>query len=200
MNEDDNFTSSKVLELTEIESKSTDNSESKNNDNRSKMFTEIDFLDENNEIDEEEIQNCLDYCIYLVNLYSLKIKYLNKIFTVIFGNAATVLIISLFSDLKPSIIPFEIVPIQWSQPSKFTQQLSIFFTFVSFITKNMLFMRVVLVLSFGIGIISMFLSEGPTNLSMITWYFIILLINSKHTSIICYDKRHINFDEDRELI
>ena len=108
--------------------------------------------------------------------------------------------IVLASDSKPEMIPFKIVPIEFQKQEKLARQLSIFFTFISFITDNMLLMRVVLCLSFGIGIIANFLSPPPIDFSFVVWNFLILLINLKHVSIICFSKRHITFDSSRELI
>lgn len=111
-----------------------------------------------------------------------------------------ILCIVLSSDSKPEMIPFKIVPIEFQKQEKLARQLSIFFTFISFITDNMLLMRVVLCLSFGIGIIANFLSPPPIDFSFVVWNFLILLINLKHVSIICFSKRHITFDSSRELI
>ena len=69
-----------------------------------------------------------------------------------------------------------------------------------FKNENMLLMRIVLCLSFGIGIIANFLTPPPVNLSFVIWNFLILLINLKHVSIICYNKRHITFDESKFII
>ena len=127
-------------------------------------------------------------------------KYLNTIFTVLFGSSLIILVIVLFSDLKPEMIPFKIVRIKMGKKQNLARQLSIFFTFISFITDNILLMRVVLSLSFGIGIIAMAISPLPLDFSFILWYFLILLINIKHVAKLCYAMRHITFDNDRELI
>ena len=140
--------------------------------------------------------NCL---LNWINDY-LNTKYLETVFTILFGSFSIILIIVLLSDLKPEMIPFNIVPIEFHKKDNLSRQLSIFFTFISFITENMLLMRIVLCLSFGIGIIANFLTPPPVNLSFVIWNFLILLINLKHVSIICYNKRHITFDESREII
>jgi hypothetical protein len=153
---------------------------------------------------EEQIKN--KYWKNIINILNqisenyINTKYLDIIFTVFFGSSFIILIITLFSDMKPNMLPFKIVPIELSKKQNLTRQLSIFFTFISFITDQMLLMRTVLCLSFGIGIISMLLNPLPLDFSFIVWYFLILLINIKHVSIICYSMRHITFDEDRELI
>ena len=137
--------------------------------------------------------------ITFANRY-INTEYLDTIFTVLFGSSIIILFIVLFSDAKPEMIPFEIVPIEISKKENLTRQLSIFFTFLSFITDNVLFMRVVLCLSFGIGIIAMAITPLPLDFSFIMWYFLVLLINIKHVSKLCYGLRHITFDNDREII
>ncbi len=153
---------------------------------------------------EEQIKNkCWKNIINTLNQISenyINTKYLDIIFTVFFGSSFIILIITLFSDMKPDMLPFKIVPIELNKKQNLTRQLSIFFTFISFITDQMLLMRTVLCLSFGIGIISMLLNPLPLDFSFIVWYFLILLINIKHVSIICYSMRHIIFDENREII
>ena len=148
---------------------------------------------------DKDISFCLDCLLKWINDY-LNTQYLDTMFTILFGTFSMILCIVLASDAKPEMIPFEIVPINLGQKEKLARQLSIFFTFVSFITENMLLMRVVLCLSFGIGIIANFLSPPPIDFSFVVWNFLILLINLKHVSIICYSKRHITFDPSRELI
>jgi hypothetical protein len=128
------------------------------------------------------------------------LEYLSTCFTVVYGTTLMILVVVLCSDLDPKIIPFRILPIQFNHMPNLTAQLSMMFTFFSFVTTNVLFMRVVLVLSFGIAIISNSLCPPPLNFSFMVWQFAILLINSKHVLIICYGKRHISFDVDREAI
>lgn len=149
-----------------------------------------------------DIENSKYYLNCLLNWINdyLNTKYLETIFTILFGSFSLILVIVLLSDLKPEMIPFSIVPIEFNKKDNLARQLSIFFTFISFITENMLLMRIVLCLSFGIGIIANFLTPPPVNLSFVIWNFLILLINLKHVSIICYSKRHITFDESREII
>ena len=149
--------------------------------------------------DHENVKYYLNCILNGANDY-LNTTYLETVFTILFGSFSIILIIVLLSDLKPEMIPFNIVPIEFHKKDNLARQLSIFFTFISFITENMLLMRIVLCLSFGIGIIANFLTPPPVNLSFVIWNFLILLINLKHVSIICYNKRHITFDESREII
>jgi len=148
---------------------------------------------------DKNISFFLECLLKWVNDY-LNTKYLDTIFTILFGTFSMILCIVLASDSKPDMIPFKIVPIEFQKQEKLARQLSIFFTFISFITDNMLLMRVVLCLSFGIGIIANFLTPPPIDFSFVVWNFLILLINLKHVSIICFSKRHITFDSSRELI
>ena len=149
--------------------------------------------------DHENVKYYLKCILNVANDY-LNTTYLETVFTILFGSFSIILIIVLLSDLKPEMIPFKIVPIEFHKKDNLARQLSIFFTFISFITENMLLMRIVLCLSFGIGIIANFLTPPPVNLSFVIWNFLILLINLKHVSIICYSKRHISFDKSREII
>jgi len=178
-----------------------------------KIFTETDFFE--TDIKKKKVpKECIPYILYILSFcsnflidylihilnYAMKIKYLDKIFTAIFGNVITILIVSLFASLNEKIIPFETITVDWNDYASVLQQFSIFFTFLSFITSDILFMRVVLILSFGLGIISMVISAMPLNLVGCSWYLSILLINMKHTSIICYDKRHITFEKNHEIV
>ena len=61
-------------------------------------------------------------------------------------------------------------------------------------------MRVVLSISFGIGISSLGISPAPLDFCFILWYFLIFLINIKHVLLLCYDKRHITFDNNFEKV
>ena len=124
----------------------------------------------------------------------------DTIFTVTFGSSCIILLIVLSSDLKPDMLPFKIVPIEFNKSTNAISQLSIFFTFVSFITSNVLFMRIVLCFSFGLGILSKCLTPLPIDFSYIVWCFLVFLINLKHVMILFYSKRHISFDQHREQI
>ncbi len=161
--------------------------------------TTIDLFEE--EIEEEEEEEKYSYFNHLINFVKkyFHIRYLNLLFTILFGTSFIVLSIVLFSDLSTDMIPFKIVPIFPDIPS-IVKQLSIFFTFLSFITTNILFMRIVLCLSFFIAIVSISIASSPLDFSYIMWDFLILLINMKHVLTICYDKRHIIFDDDFEIV
>tara|TARA_B100000378_G_C18029430_1_gene407019 strand:+ start:33 stop:1085 length:1053 start_codon:yes stop_codon:yes gene_type:complete len=137
--------------------------------------------------------------IKIVNEY-VNLKYLHEIFSTILGMTSILLIIVLFSDLNPNIIPFKIAPINFTKIPSLTRQLSIFFTFLSFMTTDMLFMRVVLSLSFGLGIFSFGISPKPLDFCFVLWYFLIFLINIKHVLLLCYEKRHITFSKNFEKI
>ena len=150
-------------------------------------------------LDKKTVNSIIDQTLIWVEDY-LNTKYVEVVFTILFGSFSIILLIVLMSDLKPEMIPFDIVPIELHKSDKLARQFSIFFTFISFITENVLFMRVVLCLSFGIGIIANFLTPPPVDLSFVLWNFLILLINLKHVSIIIYSKRHISFDQSREDI
>jgi len=182
---------SQVIEITEI---NNENIEEINN-----IIEEKRFIDRISQFVRPFIKNCKTWFINFINEYVINV-YLETIFTVIFGTSILLLTIVLLSDLKPEIIPFAITSIKWSSAPHVARQLSIFFTFLSFITTNMLIMRTVLTISFGIGIIAIAISPPPLNFSFILWDFVILLINLKHVLLICYRKRHITFDKDRELV
>ena len=77
------------------------------------------------------VSSCLDFLLRWVNDY-LNTKYLDTVFTILFGTFSMILCIVLASDSKPEMIPFEIVPINLGQKEKLARQLSIFFTFISF--------------------------------------------------------------------
>ena len=153
-------------------------------------------------VDEEDEDIFDEENIHIRNFLRIlpNMVYFNTIFTVVFGSSIIILAISLFTDLNPSIIPFEVVPINFGKATNLIRQLSIFFTFISFITSNILIMRIVLTFSFGIGLIAICVEGSPINLSYMMWNFVILLINIKHVILICYSKRHIKFDDDRELL
>jgi len=136
--------------------------------------------------------------IKLVNNY-INPKYLNEIFSTILGMTIIILVIVLFSDFNPNIIPFKISPINFTKIPNLTRQISIFFTFLSFIATDMLFMRVVISLSFGIGISSFGVSPAPFDFCFVLWYFLIFLINIKHV-LLCYEKRHITFSNNLEQV
>lgn len=126
------------------------------------------------------------------------IKNLVTAFTVVMGVTLVALGGVLCAGPNPSFLPFEIVPVDWGKPASTAAQLSIFFTFLSFITSNVLLLRIALCLSFGIGIVAFGISTAPLNLSFVLWYFAIFLINMRHVVILLYDRRHLEFDPDRE--
>ena len=61
-------------------------------------------------------------------------------------------------------------------------------------------MHIVLCFSFGLAMLSSCLAPPPVDVSYVIWFFLVFLINAKHVTLICYNKRHILFDEERELI
>ena len=174
-----------------------------NIDEKKEEIKDYDDIENNQNInfsEDEDEKYELKLIQLIENWLNINYSYINTLFNVIFGSSLIVLIIVLFSDINPKIIPFKIIPIEFNVISKLTGQISIFCTFLSFITDNVLFMRFVLCISFGIGIVSISLAPLPLNFIYIMWYFIILLINLKHIIIISYNKRHIIFDEQQELI
>ena len=175
---------------------------------KEKEFLEEDLFlsseEDEYETKKKKISKCIEkICSFMNNDPKIK-KYLKKIFTtlfiVLFGACILILIVVLFSDLNPSIIPFKIERIGFNSTVNLTQEMSIFFTFLSFVTSNVLFMRIVLVFSFGIGIGSMIIAPPPPNLAFIMWYILVLLINIKHSLQIIYNKRNIKFDHNNEQI
>ena len=126
--------------------------------------------------------------------------YYNLLFNIIFRLTIILQILVFFHELHPHILPFNIISIQLYKPYKLIQQFSMLFAFISFITTNIFIMRIIICLSFGSGIISMFIIKPPYDLSFILWYFLIFLINFKHIIILYYNKRHITFINEYENI
>ena len=100
--------------------------------NNDEKISEIDVKNENDDENDDEnenennnMKNIQTYLIRLVNKYVNTI-YLSEIFTTIVGMNAIVLIIVLFSDLNPDIIPFEIVPIKFEKKISPTSSYSLF--------------------------------------------------------------------------
>jgi hypothetical protein len=174
-----------------------------NNREMTNSLDDHDTCDIDSDCDSEDSVEKLSKISKIVNClsgYLPSMIYFNTVFTVIFGTSFIILVISFFTDMNPGMIPFKTVPIEFNDTSKLIRQLSILFTFISFITTNMFIMRVVLTLSFSIGFIAIVTDGSPYDLSYMMWNFTIMLINGKHVIMICYEKRRINFDEDREKI
>ena len=193
------------LKTENIEIVITDKKPNENKKEKKKEFIEEDLFNDEDEYNTEtKLKKCIEKICSFMNSDPKIKKYLKKIFTtlfiVLFGSSILLLIVVLFSDLNPSIIPFEIARIEFNSTVNLTQEMSIFFTFLSFVTSNILFMRIVLIFSFGIGICSMILAPPPPNLAFIMWYILVLLINIKHSLQIIYNKRNIKFDENNEQI
>ena len=125
-------------------------------------------------------------------------RHLITAFTVVMGITLLTLAFVLSAGPDPSWLPFPIQPVGWGDAASTAAQFSIFFTFLSFITANVLLLRISLCLSFAIGIFSFWISPPPLHFSFMLWYFAILLINMRHVAVILYDRRHITFDADRE--
>jgi len=132
------------------------NIELKSNNKEDEILSNLELnIIDNMEFDEEDIDDDIltrfkNGIIRTINKY-VNIQYLNIIFTVILGTTLMVLAVVLCSDLKPEMIPFNIVPIQITNIPCLARQISILCTFLSFITSDVLFMRIVLVLSFGVS-------------------------------------------------
>jgi len=190
--------------------------EEKNIENQENQGTELHLVDDEN--DESDLSNIItmpEYvikreklekennrgiCSNLFHKYILRIENIQKCFTVIFGISCIVLIILLFSVLDPSILPFEIVHVEWKEATDSMTQISICLAFVSFITTNMLILRIFVIISFTANIISIALAPSHLNLIMIMWSFVIILVNFHHMVSIIYNKRPIKIDKLRENV
>lgn len=128
--------------------------------------------------------------------YILNPKNYNTFYKILFGNSIILLIIVLLSD----IIGYGI-PIKSTLPvGNWMFQMANGFLLMSYISSNILFLRIILSIGGVWFIIWMYNFEGGIIFDGILWNYVTLLINIRHSVILFYAKRPIVFDKDREQI